>query len=571
MLLKIIPSALVLCLVYCCTVAIAYAQSAQEFKNSYTLGKKLLGSGNLRGARDAFQQVARESPNNAYYPHGVYLYSLTLLKSGDAIAARQALLAANAQFQSWPNADEAQLLLATTYFELNDGAAAQKTLAGIKNPAFKSPIAQLKQHYFAKFSLEKLKELYSANASDALLTEALYDKLLSQAVSPEDKTLFRSLQVKLGKASASSALPSALKGEYNVAVVLPFMKNELNPAENGRKYQFVLDLYEGMNFAKQDLAKLGIKINLFAYDTERNNGRIRALAEAGKWEGSDLIIGPLYPDNFLPIADFAKRNELTVVNPIGNDRELLAISPMVFLTEATPETQARRSASFALKMLGGYANGAAYIYYSPTPEDSIMAHEYKQVYEQAKGRVAVFSRLSANMLARVNADLRQADSLSHVMICANQKPLATSMLSAVLNAKHKLPVLVPKNWLEMEGMDYAQLEAANVHFIYPGFVPDSPQRDQLDRAFVATNNMIPSRFVYEGYETLYFFGQQLKRHGTGFGKMLTGVGFVRGQVLPGFDFSTGRDNQFVPICRFNNGVLEIVNWAQPSAIDNRKD
>jgi ABC-type branched-subunit amino acid transport system substrate-binding protein len=550
------------------------AQSAQEFKNSYNLGKRLLGEGNLRGAKDAFEQVLRESPNNAYYLYGVYFYSLTALKAGDAAGAKQTLLAAGGRLQNWPQAEEAQFLLANAHFELGEGAAAYQVLANLKSAKWPEPVAQLKQNYLAKFELVPLKALYQAHGSDILLAEALYARMLaSGAVSkPEDKALLKSLQVKLGKSPAESAVPSVLKSEYNVAVVLPFMRAEMNPADNGRRYQFVLDLYLGMAQAQQDLAKAGVKVNLFAYDSERDNQKLKDMADRGQWEGADLLVGPLYSNNLAPLAEVAQRNEVAIVNPISGDGQLLAASPHLFLTDPTPQTQARRAASFALKNLGGYANGPAYIYYAPTAEDSVFAHEYRRAYEQARGRVAVFGRLSPPSFGRVAADLRAADTLAHVLVCASEKPAAVSVLSAVLSAKKKqLPLLVPKSWLDLEGLDYGQLEAAQTHFIFPGFVPRSDRRDQLDRAFVAANNMVPSRFVYEGYETLYFFGQLLKRYGTGLVPAVAKAGFVRGQVLPGLDFSTGRDNQFVPICRFRDGALEVANWYDSASAVDSKD
>lgn len=552
----------------------ALAQSAQEFKNSYSLGKRLLGEGNLRGAKDAFQQVLRESPNNAYYQYCVYFYSLTALKLGDAAGAKQALLVASNRLQSWPQAEEARFLLANAHFELGEGADAYQVLANLKSGQWQEPVAQLKQHYFTKLDLAILKSLYQAHNTDQVLAESLYARLLVQASAsgPGDKNLLKSLQTKLGKSPDESAVPSVLKSEYNVAVVLPFMRTEMSPADNGRRYQFVLDLYLGMALAQQDLAKAGVKLNLFAYDSERDNQKLRAMAERGQWEGVDLLVGPLYSNNLAPLAEVAQRNEVAIVNPISGDDKLLAASPHLFLTDPTPQTQARRAASFALKNLGGYANGPAYIYYAPNAEDSLLAHEYRRAYEQARGRVAVFSRLAPAGFGRVATDLRAADTLAHVMVCASEKPVVVSVLSAVLSAKKKqLPLLVPKSWLDLEGLDYGQLEAAQAHFIFPGFVPSSDRRNQFDKSFVAANNMVPSRFVYEGYETLYFFGQLLKRYGTGLVPAAAKAGFVRGQVLSGLDFSTGRDNQFVPICRFRDGVLEVANWYDSASAVDSKD
>ncbi|MCU0450599.1 MAG: hypothetical protein MUC97_12290 [Bernardetiaceae bacterium] len=536
----------------------AFGQSVQEAKNSYSYGKKLLESGQYAAAKDAFKNAARATtPANPYAAHAAYLQAFAAMQLGKADEAAPVLSQLLAQKPTWDQADEARLLLASAQFELGKPADGAQTLAQVKSPGARTKADALSQAYFLKTSLAQLKALHQSRPGNPVLEEVLYYQLLSQATTEGDKALLKTLQTKLGKASAPTVAVSLLKSEYNIAVVLPFMRSQADPLGSARQYQFAWDLYEGMLMAQRQLAQEGVKINLFAYDSQRDNTKIAELAQTSL-PGTDLVIGPVFPNNAFSLSQFAQQRNINLVNPVGNRRELIAQKPHVLLTEPTLETQAQQAARFAQQRFG--AGSPAYIYYGEHPDDSLMAHEYRRHLQQNQGRVVAFSKLtSRGNLNQVGNDLRSADQTAHVLVFSNQSNLAVSITGEIIRAKRNLPVLVTKDWLTMEQLNFEQLERSRFHFITPNFVGHSPAREAFDRAFVAQNNVVPSYYAYLGYETLLFFGQMLKRHGTQFTPKMAQEGYVKGRILPGYDYSSGNDNQFLPICQFNQGELEMVN------------
>jgi hypothetical protein len=537
----------------------ALGQSAQEVKNSFNYGKKLLEGGQFAAAKDAFKNAMRTTtPANPYAAHAAYLHAFAAMQLGKAAEAAPVLSQLLTQKPTWDQADQVRLLLASAQFELGKPAEAAQTLAPIKNPGARTKADALGQAYYLKTPLAQLKALQKSRPGDPLLEEVLYYQLLSQATSDDDKALLKTLQTKLGKANAPTvAPPSQLKSEYNVAVVLPFMRSQADPLGSARQYQFAWDLYEGILMAQRQLAQEGVKINLFAYDSQRDNSKITELAQTNL-PGTDLVIGPVFPVNALPLSQFAQQRDIKVVNPVGNRRELILQKPHVLLTEPTLETQARQAAQFAQRQFG--PRSPAYLYYGEHPDDSLMAHEYRRHLQQNQGRVAVFSRLTGRSgFNQVANDLRSADTAAHVLVFSNQSNLAVGLTSELLRSKRSLPVLVTKDWLAMEQLNFEQLERGRFYFLAPNFVGQSPAREGFDRAFVAQNNMVPSYYAYLGYETLVFFGQMLKRHGTQFAAKMAQEGIVKGRILPGYDYSVGNDNQLLPICRFYQGELEMVN------------
>src|SRR5690606_30410614 len=76
---------------------------------------------------------------------------------------------------------------------------------------------------------------------------------------------------------AGPGIKSIKKAEYNVAVMFPFMTDKLPTDNSNRPNQFLLDMYQGIRIAADSLNKTGEKIKLFAFDTEKDPEKFKAL------------------------------------------------------------------------------------------------------------------------------------------------------------------------------------------------------------------------------------------------------------------------------------------------------
>ncbi len=77
--------------------------------------------------------------------------------------------------------------------------------------------------------------------------------------------------------------------------MLPFLSNNLTPESGLHDRYFVLDLYEGMKIAQQELLEDSIRIRLHAYDTKRDSLTTRKLLNSLRNAKMDLLVGPLFP------------------------------------------------------------------------------------------------------------------------------------------------------------------------------------------------------------------------------------------------------------------------------------
>ncbi|MBP8959982.1 MAG: LysM peptidoglycan-binding domain-containing protein [Bacteroidales bacterium] len=164
-------------------------------------------------------------------------------------------------------------------------------------------------------------------AETSITTEVIADTLKTVQEEPEIEFLSEKTPVK------------NLRGEYNVAVLLPLFLKENSVRTEIDSSQIVkgkpvykvivrpeqwiypasipfLELYIGVLLAADTLRSLGLDLNIYAFDTEDNTMSIESLINSGQLKKMDLIIGPVFSTHLLKIAEYTKPLKIPVVSPV---------------------------------------------------------------------------------------------------------------------------------------------------------------------------------------------------------------------------------------------------------------
>ncbi|MCK6649751.1 MAG: LysM peptidoglycan-binding domain-containing protein, partial [Bacteroidia bacterium] len=131
-----------------------------------------------------------------------------------------------------------------------------------------------------------------------------------------------------------------LKDEYNIAFFLPFHADESNAIEIEKlvkgeehfsnKTKVALEFYEGAKLAIDSLKKEKLNAKIFVYDVDdKDSLGVLNLLKKPELASMDLIIGPLYGSSFMPVAKFAKENEIPIVSPFTQVNKILFENPYV--------------------------------------------------------------------------------------------------------------------------------------------------------------------------------------------------------------------------------------------------
>lgn len=153
-----------------------------------------------------------------------------------------------------------------------------------------------------------------------------------------------------------------LKGKINVTLMLPLMLDENSKRtyidssdynDNGNRiYRLIkrpddwmyprselfVEFYEGALLAVQALIREGLDVELQVFDTMRDSLRVARFMETGRLRNTDLLIGPVYPDNMEQVARYARKYRIPVVSPLASQNtEVLRLNPYLFKVQPSPD------------------------------------------------------------------------------------------------------------------------------------------------------------------------------------------------------------------------------------------
>ena len=134
------------------------------------------------------------------------------------------------------------------------------------------------------------------------------------------------------------ARPENAKRRYKVALMVPLYLHEVNSLEitkenlpklqKARSLSFV-QFYEGFMMAVEQLEEEGLKLDLTVIDvTDNVSTAERALSQI-RGQELDMIVGPFFSKSFAVIEEYAKAQNIVVVNPLSTRESIIEGNPNV--------------------------------------------------------------------------------------------------------------------------------------------------------------------------------------------------------------------------------------------------
>jgi hypothetical protein len=124
----------------------------------------------------------------------------------------------------------------------------------------------------------------------------------------------------------------------------------------------------------------------------------------------------------------------------------------------------------------------------------------------------------------------------------------------------KIPLITGSEWLQFSLLTYDQFERRDVHFLNPEFLDYNSQAVyNFRKTFLSRTNSLPSSFAFQGFELMNVFGKSLGKYGNYFVNGLQKEPFMPGVVFQGFNYSFGNSNGFVPVVKFIESQLTVLN------------
>ena len=348
------------------------------------------------------------------------------------------------------------------------------------------------------------------------------------------------------EATLFKALPAT--AVLRATLILPFHVR-------GDAKENIVDFYRGALLGFEDLKAEGRSVELTVVDSERSVERINDMIANGEFD-AQLIIGPVYSEEFAPVLAYAEQNNIPVVSPLQNveyDSAVLFNMPPAANLKGEP-----------VKELLDGSREVVTIYASKNDNNfiqevrSMATHEHERALNYSFDRGSYFYKRNSDGTNGAMVDIEELmrESSNKVfVIMALSSTDVDRILTTLSSTKSSIrgrgltygdyTVVGNREWLKMTNIDRDIFFHNDVVFVVPYYANRIDEKMRLfDGRYVSSYSALPSRTSYRGYDAAVIFGRMM---------------------FDGFDNFLGTTH--VPLTtpyrfEYRDGAYENVNWVR---------
>lgn len=279
-----------------------------------------------------------------------------------------------------------------------------------------------------------------------------------------------------------------------------------------------IEFYEGIILSLDSLKNSGAKVNLRVFDTKNSTRRVRKILRENEFRKTDLIIGPIYRENFQLVSEFANDEMIDIISPFARNKSWLKDHENLIQIYPSEEAQLERFASHIAKF---------------SDKNMVLVHSGDSLYypEIKWFKQLIFSHISRDT-SLVDVRFKEVafkDSLFYleqamnqdeeniVVVPTNDEAFVTSVLTnlnTLFKKDYKIKVFGFSDWKDFENIDQEYLYNLRLNLFTPFYVnyEDQGVRNVI-RRYRSLFKSEPSKYVYHGFDIGYYFFNAMYTYG----------------------------------------------------------
>lgn len=296
-----------------------------------------------------------------------------------------------------------------------------------------------------------------------------------------------------------------IKGEINLALLLPFKVNEIvfDSIEDTKKllqtrnlHTLSLDFYTGVLFAAERANELGIKVLINTFDTENKTSTLDQIISELASQKTDFIVGPLIPNNFNYVSNQKILANTPKIAPLSSNPVVLRKNVYQSITQAE---------TFRTKMFDYLNRVIDTTQHVVIVADSLNRSIEKQLKSQFPWAITLRPEKGDYILPEL-ADSLLVDSLPNKVILETQSfPLianALSQFNAQNSGERKVQVFTTYRSNVYNNENLSRKVLGGIGFTYPvGFKPlDYSTNEMFIESFENRFGKRPNKESLRGYD-----------------------------------------------------------------------
>ena len=294
-----------------------------------------------------------------------------------------------------------------------------------------------------------------------------------------------------------------------VTLMLPFHVR-------GESKENIVDFYRGVLLAMEDLKAEGYSIELTVLDTNRSRESIMAMLLMGELD-TQLIIGPVYDDEFSLVLAYAEARNIPVVSPL---QYVAKESPVLFNMPAPASLKGEPVAELldgSREVITIYASNNDNNFIKEVRSIATNTTETALNFKFDRGSYFYTRRADGSSGSLVNIEnLMRTKGEKVFVVMASSVTDVDRILTTLSSTKSSIRgrglgygdymVVGNREWLKMTNIDRDIFFHNDVVFVVPYYANRIDEAVRLfDGRYVISYGSLPSRTSYRGYDAAMIF------------------------------------------------------------------
>lgn len=360
---------------------------------------------------------------------------------------------------------------------------------------------------------------------------------------------------------------------FNVALFLPFHVDEAlaidedkiakGDAELPVKSEVALQFYHGVVIAIDSLRKSGLSCKLYTYDIdEKDSAQLNMLLKKPELLTMDLIIGPLYTSNFIPLSKYAKENQIYICSPLSQQNKILFNNSYVSKATASTTTQLEQMAEY---IANTYKGQNVLIVNSTNPKEANVIKAVKAKFAEMATKLN-FKDSITEVKGFGGIGSKISSSKNNIIIMpSNNRAVVTDFVTKLHNVAEKNTVTLfgMQSWTEYENLDINYLNKVQFHYPSSTYIDfEQAATKTFMKKYFSVYKTDPGIYAYQGFDIASFYLKSLMNYGFNFQKQLSTITYQGLQTS--FNFyqvspENGFENRAVYLIKYQDSKLVKVN------------
>lgn len=313
--------------------------------------------------------------------------------------------------------------------------------------------------------------------------------------------------------------------EANITLLLPFNlpeKQRLSALTGAEvdKSGLALDYYQGFKMGIDSAAAAGLNFYINVLDTRDNATQISSFIKSGKLTGSNLVVGPVFPDGIKFMTNYSIADKIPVVSPLAASHPDEFNNPNLISIVNNIDLHAQKLGDY-IKKAYDKEKTVVVLINPKKSNDEIMGGPIRNYFQNGRGSLFNFQEYSSVY----TMETKLIPGKEYVIVISSadrQFVIATIDKLAKMKAKGlSIDLYGHPNWIK-QNYNTEKLQLLHTH-ITSSYHVDYKSSAVINfiKKYRRLNRFEPGEYAIRGFDTGYYFGRMLSLYGIGYLKHLT--------------------------------------------------